>query len=264
MGCKKSFWSCSGSQFAMLEPKQIQNELNLREEHMRRTMERDDARALLQSTQALRIHWSGLIITYVGYAMVANVAVWSYFLKAYIDSLAASSGSQPLYIGVAAAVSSTLLGLWRFYTRYIDDHIAGIYPDFLLYESKLGVPPAHQTSGYLVKAVRNVSCILLALDLKPEQKLEGIRRVIKSKRIGRRGHLWFDLSVLAAILVMLGGSFYVLRSDLCSFSTIGCFLGIVFGLSLTLFEFFFYQREPSKNFIEKTLSTLKILDKTNV
>jgi hypothetical protein len=226
-------------------------------------MERDDVRALLQSTQALRTHWSGIIITYVGYAIVVNVAIWSYFLKAYMDSIAAPSGSQPLYLGVAAAISSTLLGLWRLYTRHVDDHIAGLYPDFLLYEAKLSVPPTHQTSGYLVKAVRNVKCILLDEDLTPEQKLDAIRTLVKSKRIGRRGHLWFDLFVVAAILAMFGGSLYALRSDLCSLSAIGCFSGIAFGLLLTLFEFFFYQREPSKKFIQKILDNLKTHDKAD-
>ena len=68
-------------------------------------MEKEDARALLQSIQQLRTHWSGVITTYMGYATIMNVAIWGYFLKAYLDSLSQASSGQPLYIGVAAAAS---------------------------------------------------------------------------------------------------------------------------------------------------------------
>jgi hypothetical protein len=218
----------------------------------------DDARALHQSTQQLRTHWSGVITTHIGYAIVINVAIWSYFLKTYVDSLAAPSGGQPLYIGIASALSSILLALWRLYSRYIDNAIAGLYPDFLLCEGILSVPAEHQTSGYLIRAVPNASPILLDNVLQPKQKVEGIRNLVLSKRIGRRGHLWFDLSVLIVISVMFGASLFVLRSDLRSFSAIACFIGIgIGGLCTTLFEFFYYQREPTKEFVQKVLGGLK-------
>jgi len=219
-------------------------------------IEPDDARALLQSTQQLRTHWSGVITTHIGYIIVVNVAIWSYFLKSYIDSLTASSTTQPSYIVLAAAISAVTLGAWRLYTHYIDNHIAGLYPDFLLYEGILSVPSDHQTSGYLIRAVPRLDLILLDNDLTPAQKLEAIATLVKSRRIGNRGHLPFDLSTLAIVLVMFVVSL-ILRSELQSFLAVGCLTVISIGLLFVLLGLFGYQRNPSKRFIEKVLSELK-------
>ena len=35
-------------------------------------LEKEDARVLLQSTQQLRVHWSGIIITLMHYAIIVN------------------------------------------------------------------------------------------------------------------------------------------------------------------------------------------------
>ncbi|MCK4403249.1 MAG: hypothetical protein KAV98_05740 [Dehalococcoidia bacterium] len=216
----------------------------------------DDARALLQSTQQLRTHWSSVITTHIGYAIMINVAIWSYFLKSYIDSLAVPSKAQPLYIVLAAAISAITLGVWRLYTHNIDNHIAGLYPDFLLYEGILSVPSDHGTSGYLIRAVPKVDLIFLDNDLTTEQKLEGISTLVKSKRIGRRGHLAIDLFTLVALLGMFIASLS-LRSELQSLLAIPCFIGILVGLLFILFGLFSYQRNPTKRFIEEILSELK-------
>ena len=223
---------------------------------MQDTLKPDDARTLLQSTQQLRIHWSGVITTHIGYAIMINVAIWSYFLKSYIDSLAVPSEAQPLYILLATAISAITLGAWRLYTHHIDNHIAGLYPDFLLYEGILSVPSDHGTSGYLIRAVPRVDLILLSNDLTTEQKLEGISTLVKSKRIGRRGHLAIDLFTLVVILGMLAVSLS-LRSELQSLLTIACFTGICIGFLFILIGLFSYQRDPSKKFIEQVLSELK-------
>ena len=90
-------------------------------------MDRDNAGALLQSTQQLRTHWSGVITSHFGYAIIINAAIWSYMLKAYVDSLSVQSVEGLTYIALAAALSAILLGLWRLYTHSIDNHIAGLY-----------------------------------------------------------------------------------------------------------------------------------------
>ncbi len=220
-------------------------------------MKPDDARALLQSTQRLRTHWSGVITTHVGYAIMINVAIWSYFLKTYIDSLATSSDGQPVYVGAAAALSSIALGLWRLYTRYTDNAIAGLYPDFLLCEGTLSVPAEHQTSGYLTREVPPVRLILLDNDLKLEQKVEGIRELVESKHIGRRGHLGFDLSILGVISVMLAVSLVALRGGLHSWSAFACLFGISIGLGCALFEFWYYQKNPTEERVQEVLHHLK-------
>lgn len=189
-------------------------------------MESENARSLLQSTQQLRTHWSSIIVTHIGYAVIINVGIWSYFLKAYIDSLAPTI-SQPLYIGIASALSSILLMLWRFYTRWIDNNIAGLYKDFLFFEGILSVPSEYGTSGYLMHAVPAVNPIFQDNKLKPEQKREGINKLIQLKRIGRRGHLWFDICTLILILCMFIASVFLLRTQLTDCITIVCLIGIV-------------------------------------
>ena len=223
---------------------------------MRETIKPADARVLLQSTQQLRTHWSGVITTHIGYAIMINVAIWSYFLKSYIDSLVEPSEAQPVYIVLAAAISAIILGAWRLYTHRIDNHIAGLYPDFLLYESILSVPSDHGTSGYLIRAVPRVDLILLDNDLTIEQKLEGISILVNSKRIGRRGHLTIDLLTLLVLLGMLAISLS-LRSELQSLLAMTCFIGICMGFVFMLIGLFFYQSDPSKRLIEEVLSKLR-------
>ena len=220
---------------------------------MQDTIKPDDARALLQSAQQLRTHWSGVIVTHIGYAIMINVAIWSYFLKSYFDSLAVPGKAQPSYIVIAAALSAILLGLWRLYTRYIDNHIAGLYPDFLLYEGTLSVPSDHGTSGYLIRAIPRVKPIL---ELTPEQKLKGIKILVESKRIGRRGHLAIDVCVFFILLGMSAVSF-LLRDELQCSVAIACFIGIGIGFLCFVIGFFRYQRNPSKGFIEKIQAKLK-------
>ena len=216
----------------------------------------DDARALLQSTQQLRTHWSSVITTHIGYVIVIIVAIWSYFLKSYIDSLTVPSEAQPLYIVLAAALSAITLGMWRLYTHYIDHHIAGLYPDFLLYEGMLSVPSDHGTSGYLIRAVPGVDLILLDNDLTSKQKSEGISTLVKLKRIGGRGHLAIDFFTLIVIIGMFAVS-HSLRSASQSSLVDACFIAIYIGFFFIIIVLFFYQRNPSKRSIEEVLSKLK-------
>lgn len=214
------------------------------------------AGVLLQSTQQLRTHWSSVITTHIGYTLMVNVAIWSYFLKSYIDSFTGSSEAYPLYIVLAAALSSMTLGMWRLYAHYIDNHIAGLYPDFILYESILAVPFNRGTSGYLTRAVPILDSILSDNNLTTEQKSEGISTLVKSKRIGRRGHLTIDVLTLVVLIGMFAVSLS-LQSELQSSLAIACFAGIYIGLLFTLLGLFFYQKNPSKRFIKDILSELK-------
>ncbi len=220
-------------------------------------MEKDDARALLQSTQLLRIHWSSVITTHLGYAIVTNVAVWSYFAKVYVDS----SLGQPLFIGVAAAISSFMLGLWRLYTRHIDNHIAQLYPELLFYEGLLGVPSEYSTSRYLMKAVGRVDRILSLPDegLTRDKKREGITKLVESKHIGRRAHKWLDHGVLLAIVVMFAGSFSAFHyaGEWWTIGNLVCSLVIIVGFGITLFEYCYYQKDPNEALIEKTLEEVR-------
>lgn len=221
-------------------------------------MEKDDARTLLQSTQELRTHWSGVITSHFGYAIALNVAIWSYLLKSYIDSLAASSQSQPSYIVLAAGLSAILLGVWRVYTHEIDDYIAALYPDFLLYESILSVPYDHGTSRYLIKAVPNVRLILLDNELTPEQKLKGITALAELRRVGTRGHFRIDFFTLVIIFAMFEvGLLSLSKLPPLPWLAFAYFFLIYIGVFLTLFAMLYYQKKPSEKLIQRMLIELK-------
>ena len=158
---------------------------------------------MLQSTQQLRTHWSGVIVNLINYVILLNIGIWSYFGKAYIDSLDVSCNAQPLYIVIASFLSSISLLLWRLYTHYLDHQIARLYPDFLFYEEELSVPYDYGIRKYLIKNVPNLKCVFLDNHLKFQEKLEAISILVEKKRIGNRGHKKFNVGVLVLMFAML-------------------------------------------------------------
>lgn len=222
---------------------------------MKDIMNANGAEALLQSTQQLRTHWSGVIDTRVGYIMVANVAIWSYFLKAYIDSLATLS--QPLYILLATTLSAILLGLWRRDTHHIDNGITSLYADFVLCEGVLSVPPEHGISGYLIRNVsENLGLILEDTDLTPKERAKGILILFDRKRIGDRGNSKDDRHTLLILLVMCAVSI-PLQTELLSLFTVLCYVGIIIGFALIRYAWQTSQKDPSEEDIKNILSELK-------
>jgi len=200
---------------------------------MSNAIQKEDARALLQSTQNLRLAWSSALTSLIGYTMIANVAIWSYFLKAYVDALNSNLNTQSNYIIIAASVSSILIGLWRLYTRYIDNQIANLYPDFLLYEGTLSVPPDHGSCGYLIRNVPNVDLILNA-NINLDKKINGIKELVERKCIGNRGHILFDIFAIVIIVMLLAASIIIRLTKIQSLLTIFCLAGISIGLLLVL------------------------------
>jgi len=218
---------------------------------MQDNLEKVGAGALLRSTQQLRVHWSGIIVSLINYTVIINLAIWSYFLKVYFDSPQAS------YIAIATASSAIVIGFWRWYTHYIDNSIAGLYPDFLLAESRLGVPPGYGTSAYLIRSVPRIRGILSDIDLTPE-RIEAIKTLVSLRQIGSRGHLWFDffsLVILVGYALLL--AFILPRSKILIVPTVIGFGGIGVGLFLILWGNRSYQKEPSERCIKRIRSKLK-------
>jgi len=149
-------------------------------------MDDKDVGVLLQSTQQLRTHWSGCIVTLIGYTVTFIVAIWAFSLKSYIDS--GSNRSQPdaSYLLLAASLSAFLVGAWRYYAHEIDSAIAGLYGDFILYEGLLGIGHDHGTNKYLTRAVPNVELILSNKELDPEQRSKLIGQLADMRRMGKR------------------------------------------------------------------------------
>lgn len=211
-------------------------------------MQKEDARALLQSTQQLRTHWSSVIVNLINYVIILNVAVWSFFLKAYIDK------TKPSYIVLASFLSSLSVFLWRVYTHYLDDHIAALYPDFLLYEKVLGVPYAHGTKKYLLKAAPLLKCIFLSHHLNPDTELYAVSELARRKRIGCRGHNVIDFIAFAFIVLMffLSVKFrsnsipeVLWRFDIAYY--------VVILVGTTILWLFYFQKDPREEDIEDAI-----------
>lgn len=168
------------------------------------------------------------------------------------------------YVVLAAGLSSLLLALWRWYARYLDNHIVKLYPEIMLYEHVLGVPPDSGITGYLDRKIRD-----LLLGLYQNQRPQVVRQLVKDRHIGRRGHLPFDIFVIILIIVFF---VIVLLFDLYNLYLLGklssliCFaqllvypmlalkwvgyLLIVSGLVLWCWVFCYYQKEPSGKYID--------------
>ena len=217
-------------------------------------MDSEAAQALLASTQQLRTHWSGVITSHLGLSLTINVAIWSYFITSYINSMKDASDIEPIFLYVASGLSSLLLGLWRLYTRHIDDHIANLYPDFLLYEGLLDVPPERGTSGYLIKAISDIKSVLRNEQLQLYQKVDLLSRIIKAKRIGDRGHLKIDIFAFCTVLLMTALSTIIIFQ--AGNNNDFYFLIVnVFGLLFIVLSLIRYQKNPRKKFLEELMQT---------
>jgi len=224
-------------------------------------MKPEDVRVLYQSTQQLRIYWSGVIVNLINYVIVLNVGIWSFLGKAYIDSFATPCNKQPLYIVLAAFLSSLSLFLWRWYTHYLDNAIAGLYPDFLLYDKVLGVPYGHGTKGYLSKKVPFLEkCLFSNCHLGFDGELKAVSELIKNKHIGCRGHNVIDFIAITAIFLMLFLSvkfgFNSINKVLFRF-VIAYYVLVIIG-TIILWLCYFQKDPPSEKFINDTVNGLKI------
>ena len=220
----------------------------------------ENARALLQSTQQLRIHWSGVITTHIGYALTLTVAIWGFCLKSYIESGGNHCERESSFILLASALSAIVLGFWRLYTHQLDHAIAGLYPEFILYEGLLCLPPEYGTTGYLIRAVPRVRYILEKdeKEMCAQQKAKAISILVELRRMGRRGHLKFDISALILLLIMLFVSIFNLwKGQLNAWVILLWLLGVGSGLVFLGYGWCHYQRESSESLIRKAVSGLK-------
>ncbi len=208
-------------------------------------MNSDNARVLLQSTQSVRTLWAGAISRDFIYAVALNAAIWTYFLKGYVESFSTSPSEAFSYLAVAAGLSCIILGLWRVFTRHTYDRIAGLYPDLLLCEQSLGVEPKQGTAGYLRRTIPRLSRILLGEELNPNQKSEAVSFLVSKKSMGRRSHIVIDIIVLAVIvgLFILCVSIY---SKIQLSLAIGSIIATILGFLLLVFSMLSFQRYPSQ------------------
>lgn len=166
---------------------------------MSKDLSTKEAQALLVSAQALRTHWSSLITHIMSFAILTNVAVWTFFLQAYFGNFQEYGAWAHSYIASASTISIALLVIWRWYTQYLDNNIVQLYPELVYYEQQLSCPSQYGTSGLLKRVLGSVGNFLLE-DRTAEQKAYIIGQLVNRKLIGGRGHGFINWLTLAAIV----------------------------------------------------------------
>jgi hypothetical protein len=239
-----------------------------------------NARTLLTLREQQRQHWSTLIGALNGLAMTLVLGIWSLFTKEFLDhtSILTQVSSSPTdhafafsYIVLAAGLSSIVLAFWRWYVRYLDNSIVKLYPEIMTYEQILGASSDTGMENYLSneKVVKNTLS-----GLSKDQKQELVKRFVRDKRIGRRGHLAFDIvvfiliffSLMIAIINILNLAWLHQLSSLFSLvqfrvypllalGDMGCIL-IIFAFVIQCCVFCHFQKNPSKKYAEKIKNQL--------
>jgi hypothetical protein len=216
-------------------------------------MNSDNARVLLQSTQQMRTLWAGALSRDFVYAIVINVAIWTYFLKAHVESLSIEPSQGFSYLAVAAGLSSLTLGLWRLFSRHMYHRIAGFYPDLLVCEQLLGVRTDQGTAGYLGRSIPRLRRLLYGEALNPKQQAEAISFLVERKSMGRRTHIVTDIIVLAVII----GMFVLCLSVYSSIQlelAVGSIMVTIVGFLLLAIAMLSFQRYPSQATINEAIA----------
>jgi hypothetical protein len=213
----------------------------------------DNARVLLQSTQNVRTLWAGAISRDFIYAVALNLAIWTYFLKAYVDSFSTNPGETFAYLAVAAGLSSLILGLWRVLARHTYDRIAGLYPDLLVCEQILEVESNQGTAAYLRRTIPRLNRILTGEELNPKQKSEAVAFLVRKRSMGRLSHVAIDIIVIAVIIgmfVLCLSIYSKIRLPLA----IGSIIATILGFLLLVFSMLSFQRYPSQAVITRAIA----------
>lgn len=212
---------------------------------------KDDARSQLSSNQQLRTHWSGIITNHLGLALTINIAIISYFLKAYIDSIYTGVPQYTLLFALSA-LTSIIFGLWRLYAHYIDNSIANLYPDFLKCEYSIGLSEKEGTMKYLHREIKKAQYILDDENISHVDKIVFLTKLIDYKRISTRGHFSIDLFTIIIQIILIVSSFIVSCGHLTGFDfslSIVAFSGII----ITLVGVFRFQKRTRQKDVEKAL-----------
>jgi hypothetical protein len=220
-----------------------------------KTMNYENAKSLITVTQQLRTHWSQVITTHLALAATGFLAVWTVFIKSYIDALTNKVSDGTIYLVASLIVTSLLLSFWRSYTKYLDNHIACLYTDFLQYEQALGASWDYGTGGYLAREVPFVKLILADNDITREKKIGAIASLCMNKKIGHRGHKNLECFSALYIVGSCGISWMLIRDINASYYFL--LLGYLPALALML-SAYRGQQDPSEKDVRE------VLENTNV
>jgi len=166
----------------------------------------ENIRVFYQTAQQRRTHLSGVIVNLIGFTISANVLIWSILGEAFVKSPKNNIQNRHWYIFIGAILSSISVFLWRWYTHYLDKQIMeDVYPSLAFYEAKLKIPEDLSTwAGVINKALskeKNHDTYLQAMLLRPDQRKNAVRYLIKEKCYGCRGHN--TINIITIIYVTL-------------------------------------------------------------
>ncbi|MGA8144980.1 MAG: hypothetical protein WB987_13920 [Candidatus Acidiferrales bacterium] len=252
---------------------------------------------ILQATQQMRAQWSAGIFTLLTAAFTLVIAIWALFLKVAFDSynacgqtltpansefgihaawmmlLRAIVDGRPsrcttvvlglsqstVYILIAVFLSSAVFGLWRWYSRFLDDAITTLYPTLVFCETAMGLPMEYGTLSHLRAAVLDKHNV----KIDAHEYLPLVKQLVSDKRIGTRGHFKMDAFAFSLLGLQVVGSPLAIRfvfhddfDDVCS-ALITCMLCSAPGFWLVGRACLQFQREPTKEKLQATLAIIR-------
>lgn len=170
----------------------------------------------------------------------------------------------PIIIGINVLIG--VLILWRYYAHYIDDDIVSVYCNVIQCEEKLSVDKRLKLLCKLEKVEGTLKLNSLeSYCHKPfEKKIEIIKQLSRCKKMGYRGHYWFNVITIFTVTALLISEAVLLR--FLNIDNITLFIMGILGLSLATMVFFycglcklrFLSRENKKS-LYKILLVLCIL-----
>lgn len=167
----------------------------------------EGAAALLTTTVQRRIHLERIMNIHMVITVVSLLVLWSFSLTsgALLGSLGRYgrySGGAEVFIVIVTALSALIVGVWRLLARRLDDQVARLYPDIVLYEGVLSAPPDAGTAGYLSRSVPHLRMILNDSSLSPEVKGAALRKLAEGRRLGHRGTQAMNIAALVFLVAM--------------------------------------------------------------
>jgi hypothetical protein len=214
----------------------------------------DDIRTRLAIANQARASTSGAIINLHGFTVGANAVVWSSLIVAYISI----GGALPLLVFFGSAISAITIGVWRLYVQYLDNQIASLYPEIVLYEAMLPATP--RLTGirhHLAFNCQNLRGIFTA-NLTPEQQAQVVENLADRRSIGYRGHLRFNIGAIISTLILLGvsiGSVCYIHAPWTWYYTL-LVIFIVAGLALVICALARGQKDPDENTVSDEISRI--------
>lgn len=240
----------------------------------------DNIRYLHSIAEKRRQHFSTNIHTINGIVITVVLAIGTFLLKGYLDSnnytetTIANEGLFGFsYFLLAFGLISFILACWRWYVRYLDNLLCNLYPEIWDYEQALGTSEGQGIYRQIASSNKKIKEALQKLDESQSSKL--IMQLVQDRRIGRRGHHWFDIIVIIIIVIAIFTAsydlIYLLKNNMAiALVQLGdpissptrmskdiSYLLIIIGIGIQLFTYFYFQREPSSPYMKKLISDIK-------